>query len=280
MDSAALNDGSAWAMAGLAVAVLLGVAWLASGPWRQAQRRARLRAKPFPADWRRILRQQVPLVARLPADLQHRLKGHVQVFLAEKPIIGCQGQLVDDAVRLSIAAQACLLLLGAPAPAYFPGLRQVLVYPGGFWVNRTRRDAGGVQQHQVQALAGESWQQGQVILSWPDTRAGAARPEDGDNLVVHEFAHQIDQDKGLADGRPWRRSRADRQRWDIVMGAAYQHHRQHPSELLGDYAATDPAEFLAVATERFFERPAALSAEWPGVYAELAKLYRVNPLNW
>ena len=221
-----------------------------------------------------------PLVAHLPADLQQRLKGHIQVFLAEKPILGCQGQRVGDDQRVTIAAQACLLLLGEARPDYFPALRQVLLYPGAFVVDRVRPQPDGVQQSQRQVLSGESWQQGQVILSWADSAAGAAVADDGQNVVLHEFAHQIDQDSGRADGRPWRPSRALRRRWDAVMGEAFARHRAQPSALLGDYAATDPAEFFAVATELFFERPRALAEVEPAVYAELSALYRVHPLVW
>ena len=182
---------------------------------------------------------------------------------------------------MAIAAQACLLLLGEARPAaVFPGLRQVLLYPGSFVVERPLHQPGGVQQLQRQALAGESWQHGQVVLSWPDVVAGAADPHDGENLVLHEFAHQVDQDKGAADGRPWRPGRAARQRWDAVMGAAFTALQHQPCDLLGAYAATAPAEFLAVATERFFERPDELAATWPQVYGELQRLYRVDPRDW
>ncbi len=267
-------------MLGLAGAVALGVAATLARPWWTERRRERLRAAPFPPAWRRLLRREVPQVARLPADLQQRLKGHVQVFLAEKPMLGCQGQRIDDAVRVSIAAQACLLLLGDARPAYFPGLRQVLVYPGAFVVERLRQAPGGLQQSKRQVLAGESWQQGQVILSWDDVRVGAADPQDGENVVLHEFAHQVDQDKGAADGRPWRARRSERRRWDAVMGESFARLQAEPSALFGDYAASDPAEFFAVATERFFERPQALAEQAPEVYRELAALYRVHPLAW
>jgi Mlc titration factor MtfA (ptsG expression regulator) len=280
MDASGAAGGSAVAMAMLALTVLGGVAWGASAPGRAAWRRKRLTARPFPADWRRILRRRVPLVARLPVPLQQRLKAYVQVFLADKAFIGCQGQAIDDEVRVTIAAQACMLLLGQDKGEVFPALRQVLVYPAGFVVQRTEPSPGGVQPSQAQVLAGESWQQGQVILSWPDVLAGAADPDDGDNLVLHEFAHQIDQDKGEADGRPWRATRAERRRWQAVIDSSLQALRAHPSPLLGDYAAQSAAELLAVATERFFEQPAALAAEWPALHQELKALYRVDPGRW
>ena len=264
----------------LLLAAALGVTALLAQPWWVARRRARLRALPFPAPWRRILRQRVPALARLPADLQRQLKQHVQVFLAEKPFIGCAGQAITDDVRVVIAAQACLLLLGQARPDYYPRLRQVLVYPGAFAVQAVQHLAGGVVHAQRQALAGQSWAHGQVVLGWAEVLAGAAAPADGRNVVVHEFAHQIDQDKGLADGRPWRPKAGQRQRWAAVMGDALARLQATPSALISDYGATDAAEFFAVVSELFFEQPQALVAEAPAVYRELALLYQLNPLAW
>ena len=264
----------------LAAAVAAGTGALLVQPWWAGRRRARLRAQPFPAAWRRILRRRVPAVARLPPDLQQQLKGHIQVFLAEKPFIGCAGLHVTDELRVTIAAQACLLLLGQPRPGYYPQLREVLVYPGAFVVDRVQPQGGGVVQAQRQALAGESWSQGRVILAWAEVLAGAVDPADGRNVVIHEFAHQIDQDKGVADGQPWRATRGQRRRWVAVMGAALAQLRREPSALISAYGATEPAEFFAVVSEVFFEQPQALAAEAPAVYRELSLLYQVNPLAW
>ncbi len=271
---------TAWPLLLLVLAALAGAVALLGQPWWVSRRRTKLRRQAFPAAWRRILRRRVPAVANLPADLQQRLKGHIQVFLAEKPFTGCQGQAITDEVRVTIAAQACLLLLGHANPDYYPKLRQVLVYPGAFVVNRVQPLGGGVVQERRQALAGESWAGGPVVLGWADVLAGAVDPADGRNVVLHEFAHQIDQDKGQADGRPWRPGRAQRQRWAQVMDAGLQQLRLQPSEVMDGYGATDAAEFFAVATETFFERPQALAAEAPAVYRELALLYRVHPLAW
>jgi Mlc titration factor MtfA (ptsG expression regulator) len=256
------------------------VAALAGQPWLRERRRAQLRARPFPASWRRILRHRVPIVACLPSDLQIRLRRHIQVFLAEKPFIGCQGQAITDEVRVTIAAQACLLLLGNARPDCFPRLRQILVYPDAFVVERDRSLGAGLVQEQRRTLFGESWTQGQVILSWAEVVDGAADPRDGSNVALHEFAHQIDQDTGVADGRPWRPSSAKRRRWATVMGEALEHLRSEPSTVINGYGASEPAEFFAVVTEVFFERPQDLAAEAPAVYGELVALYGVNPMAW
>jgi hypothetical protein len=119
-----------------------------------------------------------------------------------------------------------------------------------------------------------------VVLSWADVVAGAADAADGRNVVLHEFAHQIDQDTGVANGQPWRPTVAQRRRWADTMGAALERLRQEPSTVIDAYGASDPAEFFAVVTEVFFERPRELATEAPAVYRELADLYRVHPLVW
>ena len=263
----------------LAALVVPGVAALLAQPWWTERRRRRLREQPFPAAWARIVQRRVPLARRLPDPLRRRLEGQIQVFVAEKPFIGCQGQAIDDEVRVTIAAQACLLLIGDESAACFPRLRQVLVYPDAFVVQRTQTLQGGVVDVQPQALAGESWGQGQVVLAWSQVLDGAAS-DDGRNVVLHEFAHQIDQDSGAADGQPWLADAASRRRWAAVMDAALARLRENPSALLDAYGASDPAEYFAVATEAFFERPQALADEAPEVHAELARLYRLQPAAW
>ncbi len=262
---------------------LLFAAWLLSEPWRAARRRRRIARAPFPQAWRLILRRRVPLYQRLPPPLQGQLRQLIQVFLADKAFIGCQGQPITDEVRVTIAAQACLLHLNHPGEP-FPDLRQVLVYPSAFIVDRVHPMGAGVQQDSRRVLLGESWSQGQVILSWPDSRDGAAEPEDGHNLVIHEFAHQLDQQSGQANGAPPLPSRARHARWARVMEAAYAGLQARVAAglpgLLDAYGASDPAEFFAVVSELFFERPGDLQAELPALYSELATYYRVDPAAW
>ncbi|MBK6852463.1 MAG: zinc-dependent peptidase [Burkholderiales bacterium] len=267
----------------LLLLAVLPLAFLLGQPMRKAWRRRQLKRRVFPAEWRRILRERVPYFRTMPADLQLRLKRHIQVFLAEKPINGCAGLVVDDEIRVTIAAQACLLLLGRRSD-YFSELRQILVYPSAFVVDRVKAEPSGVLQDQRQVLAGESWSQGQVILSWPDTLEGAAVPDDGRNVVIHEFAHQLDQEKGQANGAPWQPGRTSRDRWAKVMEREYATLRRRAAmgeaSLLSDYGASDPAEFFAVVSEAFFEQPRQLAAEHAELYAQLSGYYRVNPLSW
>jgi Mlc titration factor MtfA (ptsG expression regulator) len=263
--------------------VLLGLGaalWLLGQPWWRERRRRGQRARPLPARWRSILRRRVPYLARLPDPLRWRLHAHLQVFLAEKAFVGCQGQPIDDEVRVTIAAQACLLLLGQDGGDCYPSLRQVLVYPGPFLAPRRSVRPGGVVSEGREALAGESWSQGQVVLAWAEALAGAADPDDGRNVVLHEFAHQVDQDGREADGRPWRRDAGARDRFGAAMEEGLARLRLEGSDVLDDYAAGDPAEFFASATEAFFERPAALAGQMPAVYDELVRLYGVDPRAW
>lgn len=282
----------------IAATGLLLATWIGGEPLRVALRRLRVRARPFPAEWRAILRRRVPYFYTLPADLQLQLKKRIQVFLDEKHFVGCAGFAIDDEVRVTIAAQACLLLLNRRTD-YFPSLREILVYPGAFVVTRGRTQESGIRHEGRVALAGESWAQGQVVLSWGDVLAGAATVDDGRNVVIHEFAHQLDQEKGHANGAPWLPSRAAARRWTEVLGREYAALRARVAQpwpaaagepggapvtivppLIDAYGATDPAEFFAVVSEVFFEQPARLATEHPALYREFARYYRVDPLTW
>ena len=280
-----LVDAISFAAGTLFAAVLLFSvpAWLWGPPVWRAARRARIRSQPFPLPWREILRRRMPAFARLPADVQLRLKKQAQVLLAEKPFIGCAGLEVTDEMRVLVAVQAALLLLGRRAGA-FDGLRQILIYPGAFVVDRSTADAAGLVRDERRALAGESWQQGQVLLSWDDVLDGAADPHDGRNVVIHEFAHQLDQAHGAANGAPFLPGAQRRARWAAVMGAEFQALQERLAQgmegLIEPYAATNPAEFFAVVSELFFERPAELAANHAALYGEYRLFYGVDPLSW
>jgi len=268
-----------------ALAVLL-AAGLLGQPYWLAYRRNRVRDVAFPAAWRKILRERVPLVRKLPQHLQMQLKKHMQVFIAEKSFLGCGGLQITEEMRVVIAAQACLLILNR-ATDYFANVRQILVYPGAFLVNRVTVGPAGVQNEERQVLSGESWSQGQVVLSWADVLAGAAVAEDGRNVVIHEFAHQLDQENGAAIGAPpplLGDAGYDPERWSRVFHAAYaqlQAEARHGVEgLLDHYGAKDPAEFFAVVSEVFFEQPQALAADYPALYQELRGYYKLDPVSW
>jgi len=269
----------------LLLAVLaLGLAvWIGMWPSLVERRRNAVRARPFPDAWREILRWRVPYFRRLPADLQLALKQHIQVFLDEKSFVGCGGLEINDVIRVTIAAQACLLLLNRKTD-YYPGLHEILVYPAAFEVPTRQVDASGLVTEKKEGRVGESWARGQVVLSWHDTVEGAAAHEDGHNVVLHEFAHQLDQETGSANGAPILPSRRRYREWSSVFNAGYAQLQARlgvgePS-VLRAYAATSPGEFFAVATEVFFEQPAGLLQEYPALYEQLARYYRLDPLSW
>jgi MtfA peptidase len=266
------------------VLALLLVAYWVLGPRWQTWRRGRVAQEPFPARWRTIVRQRVALVARLPPNLQQQLRQRMQVFMAEVPFLGCDGLAVTEEMRVVVAAQACLLLIGRGQPA-FDGLRHVLLYPAPFVVNRQNVDAVGLHSTERQVLAGESWGQGQVILSWPDCLEGAAHPHDGRNVVIHEFAHQLDQANGDANGAP--PAALGQPDWSRVWSQAYAHISRGfydlpagQTPLFDDYALSAPAEFFASACEVFFERGADLRQLHPALYAQLAGFFRVDTAQW
>lgn len=257
--------------------------WMFSKPYLKYRRRQRLRAQPFPEAWRQILKRRMPYFRRMPADLQLQLKKHIQVFLAEKIFVGCDGLVVTDEMRVTIAAQACLLLLNRKTD-YYPQLSQILIYPSAFIVNKIHPDASGLVTEQRQVLSGESWQQGQVILSWQDTVADADVHDDGRNVVIHEFAHQLDQENGPANGAPILARAEHYQSWSKTLQREFHTLQQQTAlghrSLLNPYGATNPAEFFAVVSEVFFEQPHALAEQHPALYAEFSRYYRLDPLNW
>ena len=257
--------------------------WLLAAPLRIESRRRWLRSQPFPSAWRATLRERVPQVRHLPADLQLQLKKHIQVFVAEKTFVGCGGLAVTDDMRVTIAAQACLLLLNRRT-GYFPELREILIYPAAFAVRRIRTDAAGVVHEGPAVHLGESSSRGQVVLSWDDVLRGAADAFDGHNVVIHEFAHQLDQENGEANGAPPLTGRRRVERWTRVFDDAFARLRMQIADpagpVLDPYGASSPAEFFAVASEAFFERPQHLADAFPDLFDELRSFYRVNPLSW
>jgi Mlc titration factor MtfA (ptsG expression regulator) len=259
---------------GAAAAVL---AWLLGAPWWRRRRRARLRRSPLPAHQQALL-QQSRAWRRLPPDLRTRLAERVRVFLAERAFTGCGGLEVTEAMRVEIAAQACLLVLQR-SEHVFDELRSILVYPDEFVV-RDEIVEDGVVSERERTLAGQSWDTSRIILSWRDVRASG----EGYNVVIHEFAHYLDEEEGAANGAPLLDGPRDYERWAAVFGEAFDEleARAEAGEdtLLDPYGIESEAEFFAVASEAFYETPVALRVEHPALYAELARFYRVDPAGW
>src|SRR5574340_289329 len=229
------------------------------------------------AQWRRI-EQSLPFVDALPADDRTRLRQLALRFLGEKEMYGAHGMELDNDTRLSIALQACLPILNLGLE-YYDGWVGIVVYPGDFVVPRHVTDEDGVVHEYDDAIAGEAWDGGPVLLSWFH-RAGDAG---GMNVVIHEFAHKVDMLDGPAGGMPPLHAGMSRREWARVWKAAYEDfcRRADADEDVGldPYAAEQPSEFFAVASEVFFQDPAVLNAAYPEVYRQLKAFYRQDPLE-
>ncbi|PYK37518.1 MAG: hypothetical protein DME49_11510 [Verrucomicrobia bacterium] len=248
------------------------------------QRRRRLRAQPFPKDWLATVESNVPFFRRLSASDQAELLGNIQVFLAEKRFEGCGGLELTDEIRVTIAAQACLLLLHRKTD-YFPRLLTILVYPSTYSVEEKRPVEGPVWEEGRMTRLGETGRTlGSMVLSWDATKSGAGDPSDGKNVVFHEFAHQLDYENYAADGVPGLVTREQQLSWREIMRSEFASLRAADETgiptLLDTYGATNPAEFFAVSTEAFFERPCALRARHPKLYAELQRYFRQDPVEY
>ncbi|MGK7873742.1 MAG: zinc-dependent peptidase [Xenococcaceae cyanobacterium] len=246
-------------------------------------RRRHLKNKPFPLHWVTILKRNIPLYKRLPESLRRPLHGHINIFLAEKQFIGCGGLQITDEIKLTIAAQACLLLLNERGN-YYPKLYSILVYPSAFIVNKTT-PLGDHYLEGKQVVSGESWgRSGLVVFSWDHVKRDAMDEKNGQNVVLHEFAHQLDQEGGSAEGVPILEQTSAYVTWARVLGKEYKKLQREVERglktVIDEYGATDPAEFFAVATETFFEKPKQMKMLHPALYNELKRYYKLDPVEW
>ncbi|CAN5846060.1 zinc-dependent peptidase [soil metagenome] len=251
---------------------------------RRSRARGKLRRQSFPASWRDILKRTFPLYHCLSDRERERLHGHIQVFLAEKNFEGCGGLEMTDEIRLTIAGQACLLLLNLEEADYYSRLRSILVYPSTVRPVYTERHNSGTLPPAREPILGQSWGHGTVILSWDNVQSSAFTADDGRNVVFHEFAHQLDQEDGEADGTPYLESASALRAWGEIMLEHYTALHEAVEEgrptFLDEYGALNQAEFFAVATEFFFERPVELKRKHPELYARLSGYYRQDPAAW
>ena len=267
--------------AALVCIVLAAVLLLAWGVPRLRLRRAL--ARPLAPGQLAIIERNLAQYRGMPAPLRQQLQTLVKQFLHQKRFVGCGGLELTEEMRVTIAAQACLLLLNRPSRVY-PGLHTVLVYPGAFLVPRREQDAAGVVTETRQDLLGESWGDGRVVLSWEHVRRAGHAPASAHNVVLHEFAHQLDSESGSNNGAPWLGSAERYRSWSATLSRDFELLRRDAwfghRDVLDPYGATNPAEFFAVATESFFEQPHALASRHPALYAEFQAYYRVDPRDW
>ncbi|MBX3474282.1 MAG: zinc-dependent peptidase [Planctomycetes bacterium] len=249
--------------------------------------------------------KRLPWFAMLPTPIREGWIGRVAEFLASRNIEGCNGLVVTPEMRVAVAAQACLLVAARSSPMY-PRMSSVLLYPHAYVTRHMSVNEIGIEAQVQDVNLGESWDRGNVVLSWEDVELDALNPDDGFNVTIHEFAHQLDSENGAMDGAP-ELPKAMRARWAEVMNTEYEalckfadslpeepedsqaepdpafderRERHEGDWVLDPYGAQDPAEFFAVATEAFFEDARRLRGAHPRVYELLAGFYGQHPADW
>ncbi len=251
--------------------------------WFTNRRRKKLTQAPFPAAWEEILRRNVGHFGMLSDEERARLRALIQVFIAEKSWEGAGGLELTDEIRVTISAQACLLLLGLPHD-YYKNVQSIIVYPST--VVAPQRRPGFFENtiapvEPAQAIIGQAFHQGPVIIIWDAALRQGRHPESGHNVIYHEFAHKLDMLDGMADGTPPLRDRAEYRDWVKTCTDEYLRlkHRTEKGQrsFLDEYAATNEAEFFAVATEQFFDQPRRMLDHAPDLYRVLKTYYCQDP---
>lgn len=260
------------------VVVLIAVAL-----WVPRWRLQRAESAPFPDDWVKILERNIGVYRALPMPLRLQLRKKIKRFLHQKHFSGAAGLEITDEMRVTIAAQACMLQLNRRGPLY-PRLRYIIIYPTAFVVSRQETDDSGVSREASRGLLGESWSNGKVILAWDNVLHGARNFVDGQNVVLHEFTHQLDSETGSTDGAPLLAGESSYRSWAAALSGEYRilqrKARRGGKSLLDHYGATNPAEFFAVATETFFEKPDEMAERHQALFEVLQSYYRIDPRNW
>jgi Mlc titration factor MtfA (ptsG expression regulator) len=251
--------------------------------WFRERRRKKLTQAPFPSSWEEIIRRNVAHYCMLEDTERAHLRALIQVFIAEKNWEGAGGLELDDEIRVTISAQACLLLLGLPHN-YYQNVQSIVVYPST--VVPPQRKRGSFDQTIApvdieQPILGQAFLQGPVIVVWDAALHGGRHPELGHNIIYHEFAHKLDMLDGAADGTPPLRNRAEYRDWILICSREYQRLKHDTAmgktSFLKAYGATSEAEFFAVATEQFFDQPRFMIEQAPDLYRVLQAYYHQNP---
>ena len=251
--------------------------------WVPRYRLKRALAASFPGEWVSILEENIGVYRNLPMPLRLQLRQLIKQFLHQKHFSGAGGLQIDDEIRITIAAQACMMQLNRNN-ALYPRLKYIVVYPTAFVVTRSDMDGAGVVSHGRKGLLGESWQNGKVILAWDNVLHGARNFVDGSNVVLHEFAHQLDSETGSTDGAPLLAGASSYRSWATALSEEFEDLQQDARfgrrSLLDHYGATNPAEFFAVATETFFEKPRRMAKYHEELFEVLMSYYRIDPREW
>jgi Mlc titration factor MtfA (ptsG expression regulator) len=247
--------------------------------WWRKRRRGQILAEPIPEDWLSRIVTDVALWHSVPEGQRRRLEDDLRLFIAERFWEPCGGIPLTAPMCAVIAAQACILTLGHSVDT-FDHVRSILIYPDKYWAQNTREDEAGIITEEFDELEGEASSCGTVVLSWREVVADA-KTQNGHNLVLHEFAHQL----GFIDVIEQPTLGAIETRWREVFLTAFDGFRKQVDrgkrvKGLDEYGAEDEEEFFAVATESFFERGAYLKTNHPQLYQVLSEYYNQDPAAW
>lgn len=248
----------------------------------QRSRRNNLFLKPLPPDWIQILEKNVSIYSLLPQNLREELHGRINIFLDEKEFIGCAELQISNEIRVTIAGNACILLLKRDKRC-FPRFTTILIYPDTY-VSREVKSDGLVVVHEESVRAGESWYRGPVVLSWADVMRGSLNNSDGHNVVLHEFAHKLDEENEIMNGLPVLRDSSHYAEWAEVLTKEFDslliRVDRGTNSVIDAYGAVSPSEFFAVATESFFEKPLLMKNKLPDLYQQFKRFYNLDPAAW
>ncbi len=247
--------------------------------WLRKKRLQEILSKPFPKKYEHILKK-IPYYQKLTPQEQAKIKKSILIFIESKEFIGVKLEITDE-IKVTVAFYACLLLLRLPTTNCYDNLLTIIVYPSHV-IYDMARESGGIVTKEPLLLAGQSAND-TVVISWNDAKKEAYHIGK-ENVILHEFAHEIDFFDGEIDGLP-PLSEAKYKEWSEIL---YQDYNKLKAKaianrywgkykILGDYAATNEAEFFAVATERFFGTPNALKHHFPELYKELKEFYKIDP---
>jgi Mlc titration factor MtfA (ptsG expression regulator) len=249
--------------------------------WLKSRRRRKILSEPFPSRWLEILHRDVPQFGQLAPKDQSKLRNDMQVFISEKTWVGADLE-VSDVMKVTIASQACLLLLGFQKHDYFANVITIIVTPTTM-VDDVEASSGLVHPDGAK-IEGQTSYRGPVLLSWTDAHGGVRNHDDGRNVVLHEFAHKLDMMDHLVDGTPVLRHQKHYPQWIEVMTLEYESLVEDAEKgrgsLLDHYGATNHGEFFAVATECFFEQGRLMRREHQRLYEVLSQYYGQDPASW
>lgn len=248
--------------------------------WWKKRRRRKILQNPFEDGWRRILSEKLAYYCFLPAEKRRRLEQLVQIFIAEKSFEGCSGLTVNDEMKVVIGGHACLLILNLPHD-FYAKVSSILVYPTTVVLPPSRDGIftrGPLVARPETPVVGQAFMHGTVMLVWDEVKRDVSHPRGGHNVVYHEFAHILDMFDGRADGTPTLLNREKYRQWADVCSRVYfdlkKKRERGRKTFLDAYAGSNEAEFFAVATEYFFERPVRMERKRPELYRVLKEFYR------